>query len=158
MPATPLPDPTSAPAPEVAPIVIEAGGRRYAVHTATAALACCGVESAAAMHLSGEAAGAQPVDGHVLVVSGTVTTRMAPVVERMYAALPEPRHVLSFGVCSNAGGPYWDAYSVLPGVGALIPVDVYVPGCPPRPEALLDGLRQLAEQVAGAAGGSGAGA
>ncbi|XVX21069.1 NADH-quinone oxidoreductase subunit B [Actinomycetota bacterium] len=150
MPAPPLP----IPAVEPAPVVVEAGGRRYAVHTTIAALACCGVESAAAAHLSAEGGDAQPVDGHVLVVSGTVTSRMAPVVERMYAALPEPRHVLSFGVCSNAGGPYWDAYSVLPGVGALIPVDVYVPGCPPRPEALLDGLRELASLVTGAGEGA----
>ena len=79
-----------------------------------------------------------------MVVSGTVTDVMAPAVRRLYDRLPGPTYVMSFGACSNTGGPYWDSYSVTKGVDQLVPVDVYVPGCPPRPEALLDGLRELA--------------
>ena len=81
----------------------------------------------------------------VLLVSGTVTDVLAPAVQALWATLPGPAYVLSFGACSNSGGPYWDSYSVTKGVDQLIPVDVYVPGCPPRPEALLDGLRVLLE-------------
>jgi NADH-quinone oxidoreductase subunit B len=85
---------------------------------------------------------------NVLVVAGTVTDKLAPLVLAAYRDLPEPRRVLSFGACSNSGGPYWDSYCVTKGADQIIPVDVYVPGCPPRPEALLAGLRLLGD-VAG---------
>jgi NADH-quinone oxidoreductase subunit B len=93
----------------------------------------------------GDCAG--PDDGpgpvNVLVVAGTVTDKLAPLVLAAYHDLPEPRRVLSFGACSNSGGPYWDSYCVTKGADQIIPVDVYVPGCPPRPEALVHGLRLL---------------
>jgi NADH-quinone oxidoreductase subunit B len=91
----------------------------------------------------GSAGAATPV--HVLVVAGTVTDKLAPLVREAHRVLPEPRLVLSFGACSNSGGPYWDSYCVTKGVDQLVPVDVYVPGCPPRPEALLHALRLLLE-------------
>jgi NADH-quinone oxidoreductase subunit B len=111
-----------------------------------AGLACCAVEVSAALRRFAEPL---PQGGdasrrlHVLVVAGTVTDKLAPRVLRAYRDLPEPRLVLSFGACSNSGGPYWDSYCVTKGVDQIIPVDAYVPGCPPRPEALLHGLRLL---------------
>ncbi len=126
-------------------------------------LACCAVEFGAAFppaaspglrwhgnefHPLPPQTGEPGEGAHVLVVSGTVTTAMADDLRRAYEALPEPRYVLSFGACSNSGGPYWDSYAVVQGVDRLFPVDVYVPGCPPRPQALLDGLALLRDRLA----------
>jgi len=86
----------------------------------------------------------------VFIVAGTVTDKLAPLVVTAYQRVPAPKWVLSFGACSNSGGPYWDSYCVTKGVDQIIPVDVYVPGCPPRPEALLHGLDVLARQRPGA--------
>jgi NADH-quinone oxidoreductase subunit B len=106
-------------------------------------LACCAVEFVAAT-LGDEPLPTAPLEeANVLVVSGTVTDVSAPAVLRAYESLAEPRRVVSFGACSNTGGPYWDSYSVTKGVDQLIPVDVYVVGCPPRPEALLAALDEL---------------
>jgi NADH-quinone oxidoreductase subunit B len=120
-------------------------GRELLLRVFDAGLACCAVEVSAALRRFAEPL---PQDGgvpqlHVLVVAGTVTDKLAPLVLRAYRDLPEPRLVLSFGACSNSGGPYWDSYCVTKGVDQIIPVDVYVPGCPPRPEALVHGLRLL---------------
>ncbi len=119
-----------------------------------AGLACCAVEFGAATSLAESMAGlgvealaSEPEQANVLVVAGTVTDKMAPAVRRVYDRMPEPRHVISFGSCANTGGPYWDSYCVVKGVDSLVPVDVYVPGCPPRPEALLDGLATLESRL-----------
>jgi len=142
---------------------VSLGGTRWRVHDL--ALACCALEYAAAsVRVAAARAGAAatdiaagfdllapgPEDADVLVVSGTVTDALAPAVLATWERMRRPRHVLSFGSCANSGGPYWDSYCVTKGVDQLLPVDVYVPGCPPRPEALLDGLAQLRHQLSGA--------
>ena len=130
---------------------------RYRLWVLDVGLACCAVEFvAASMDPALEELGVQPNAGSperadVLVVSGTVTDKLAPAVRRLYERMPERRHVISFGSCANSGGPYWDSYSVVKGVDTVVPVDLYVPGCPPRPETLLAGLRQLDELIAGEA-------
>ncbi len=138
--------------PAAAAQVVDAGRWRLAVFDA--GLACCAVECAAALRRLADSPRDAPVPGsevNVLLVAGTVTDKLAPLVLRAYRELPEPRRVISFGACSNSGGPYWDSYCVTKGVDQFVPVDVYVPGCPPRPEALLHGLGLLAS--AGPPGG-----
>jgi NADH-quinone oxidoreductase subunit B len=131
--------------------VSRTGAAGFSLWAYDVGLACCAVEYAAATLDDALAAlaelgvepYAEPATANVLVVSGTVTTKTADAVRRIYEQMPEPRHVVSFGSCANSGGPYWDSYCVTKGVGSLVPVDVFVPGCPPRPEALLEGLRTL---------------
>ena len=118
-------------------------GRGYALWVFDAGLACCAVECAAALSRVGGRAAPDPVLDHVFVVAGTVTDKLAPLVVQAYRRVPAPKSVLSFGACSNSGGPYWDSYCVAKGADQIIPVDVYVPGCPPRPEALVHALRLL---------------
>ena len=150
--AVDLPVPRLGPAAAAAQPV-DAG--RWRLWVFDAGLACCAVECAAALHRLADSPQDAAVPGsevNVLLVAGTVTDKLAPLVLRAYQELPEPRQVISFGACSNSGGPYWDSYCVTKGVDQFVPVDVYVPGCPPRPEALLHGLRLLAgvAQAAGA--------
>ena len=130
-------------------------GRRYSLWVFNFGLACCAIEFIAAsmarhdfIRLGVIPFAPGPRQADLMVVSGTVTDKMAPAVRRLYDQMPEPKYVISFGACSNSGGPYWDSYCVTKGVDQLIPVDVYVPGCPPRPEALLQGIRVLQEQIA----------
>ena len=131
-------------------------GRRYSLWVFNFGLACCAIEFIAAsmarhdfIRLGVIPFAPGPRQADLMVVSGTVTDKMAPAVRRLYDQMPEPKYVISFGACSNSGGPYWDSYSVLKGVDTVIPVDVYVPGCPPRPEALLQGIITLQEKIAG---------
>ncbi|HEU0241454.1 MAG TPA: NADH-quinone oxidoreductase subunit NuoB [Micromonosporaceae bacterium] len=129
--------------------------RRYALWVFNVGLACCAVEFVAAsmgdydlVKLGIMPYAAEPARADVMVVAGTITDKMAPAVKRCYDQMSEPRYVISFGACSNCGGPYWDSYSVTKGIDQLLPVDVYVPGCPPRPEALLQGILRLRERIA----------
>jgi NADH-quinone oxidoreductase subunit B len=131
-------------------------GRRYSLWVFNFGLACCAIEFIAAsmarhdfIRLGVIPFAPGPRQADLMVVSGTVTDKMAPAIRRLYDQMPEPKYVISFGACSNSGGPYWDSYSVTKGVDTIIPVDVYVPGCPPRPEALLQGIIRLQETIAG---------
>ncbi|WP_212911727.1 NADH-quinone oxidoreductase subunit B [Streptomyces sp. TS71-3] len=141
-------------APEPMKVVLN-WGRRYSLWVFNFGLACCAIEFIAAsmarhdfIRLGVIPFAPGPRQADLMVVSGTVTDKMAPAVKRLYEQMPEPKYVISFGACSNCGGPYWDSYCVTKGVDQIIPVDVYVPGCPPRPEALLQGIIKLQEKIA----------
>ena len=115
-------------------------------------LACCAIEmmASAAPHYDLDRFGtvfrASPRQSDVMVVSGTVTNKMAPVVKRLYDQMPDPKWVIAMGACATCGGPF-RSYSTLQGVDRVIPVDIYIAGCPPRPEALIDGVMALQRKI-----------
>jgi NADH-quinone oxidoreductase subunit B len=129
-------------------------GRKSSMWPLTFGLACCAIEmmGAYASRFDFDRMGViprpSPRQADVMIIAGTVCKKMAEPIRQIYHQMPEPRFVISYGSCSNCGGPYWDSYSVVKGVDKIIPVDVYVGGCPPRPEALIYAMRKLQDKVA----------
>lgn len=129
-------------------------GRRGSMWPMSFGLACCAIEmiGAAASRFDFSRFGmeimrATPRQADLMIVSGTVTKKMVPQIVRLYNQMPEPKYVLAMGACAIAGGPFKEGYNVVSGVDKFLPVDVYVPGCPPRPEALIQGFMMLHEKV-----------
>jgi NADH-quinone oxidoreductase subunit B len=138
-------------------------GRSHSVWPLQFGLACCAIEMIAASmarfdiaRFGSEVFRPSPRQADLLIVSGTVTKKMAPMVVRIWNQMPEPRYCIAMGACAISGGPFKQGYNVLKGIDRFVPVDVYVPGCPPRPEALLHGLIKLQEKIRGQRIGAGA--
>lgn len=128
--------------------------RGYSFWPVTMGLACCAIEMMGAgnprfdmSRFGWEVFRASPRQADLIIIAGTVTRKIAPIVRRIYDQMPEPKWVMAMGSCANSGGPFADSYAVMPGADKFLPVDVYIPGCPPRPESLLFGFMQLKQKV-----------
>ncbi len=131
-------------------------GRRSSVWPMMFGLACCAIEmicTAASRYdlarFGMEVMRPSPRQSDLMIVSGTVTKKMIPQIVRLYNQMPEPKYVLAMGACASGGGPFKEGYNVVSGVDRFVPVDVYVPGCPPTPQALLHGLMKLQQKIDG---------
>ncbi len=131
-------------------------GRRASVWPMMFGLACCAIEmictAASRFDLARfgmEIMRPSPRQSDLMIVSGTVTKKMVPIIVRLYNQMPEPKYVLAMGACASGGGPFKEGYNVVSGIDKFIPVDVYVPGCPPTPQALLNGLMKIQEKITG---------
>lgn len=129
-------------------------GRASSLWPLTFGLACCAIEMMGAFagrfdfDRIGVIPRATPRQADLIIVAGRATIKIAPIVRRLWEQMPEPKYVISMGSCATCGGPfYYDNYSILKGIDTVIPVDVYVPGCPPRPEALYEGVLKLQEKI-----------
>jgi NADH-quinone oxidoreductase subunit B len=129
-------------------------GRAASLWPLTFGLACCAIEMMAAfasrfdLDRMGVIPRASPRQADLMIVAGRATLKMAVIVRRLWEQMPEPKYVISMGSCATCGGPfYYDNYSIIKGIDQVVPVDVYVAGCPPRPEALIEGILKLQEQI-----------
>jgi NADH-quinone oxidoreductase subunit B len=134
--------------------------RSNALWPLTFGLACCAIEMMAVgtarwdiARFGAEVFRPSPRQADVMIVSGTVTTKMAPAVRRLYDQMAEPKYVIAMGTCVIAGGPYQGSYSTVPGIDNFVPVDIYLAGCPPRPDALIHGIMQLQRKIRDQAAG-----
>jgi NADH-quinone oxidoreductase subunit B len=129
--------------------------RSNSLWTLTFGLACCAIEMMATgaatydwARFGFEVPSASPRRADMMIVAGTVVRKMAPIIRTLYEQMPEPKYVIAMGGCAISGGPYvYDSYTIVRGVQEIVPVDVYIPGCPPHPQALLHGLMTLQERI-----------
>lgn len=129
-------------------------GRRYSVWPMMFALACCGIEFICSLvsrfdlaRFGMEVTRPSPRQSDLMIVSGTVTKKMMPIIVRLYNQMPEPKYVVAMGACASGGGPFKEGYNVVSGIDKFLPVDVYIPGCPPTPQALINGLIALQKKI-----------